>query len=138
LSIFSRRPTVQDKPSAEELLEALAQFLDAEVVPVFEGRRRFHAIVAANVARIVAREIRLGPEQTKQEYAALCVLLGKEQTEAAPTQATLSELNTELCKRIDDGDADDGSYRRKVLDFLRTAVKSKLAIDNPKLLHRSP
>ena len=127
---------MQDKPTAEELLEALAQFLDAEVVPAFEGRRRFHAIVAANVARIVAREIRLGPEQAKQEYAALCALLGKEQTEAAPTQVTLAELNTELCKRIDAGAADDGSYRRKVLDFLRATVKAKLAIDNPKLVQR--
>jgi hypothetical protein len=127
---------VQDKPTAEELLEALAQFLEGEVVPAFEGRRRFHAIVAANVARIVAREIRLGPEQTKQEYAALCDLLGKEQTDAAPTQATLAELNAELCKRIDDGAADEGSYRRKVLDFLRRVVTAKLAIDNPKMLQR--
>lgn len=127
---------MQDKPSAEELLEALAQFLDAEVVPAFEGRRRFHAIVAANVARIVAREIRLGPEQTKQEYAALCDLLGKSPTDPAPTETTLAQLNAELCDRINEGGADEGDYRRKVLDFLRTAVKSKLAIDNPKLIHR--
>jgi hypothetical protein len=127
---------VQDKPTAEELLEALAQFLDAEVVPAFEGRCRFHAIVAANVARIVAREIRLGPEQAKQEYTALCDLLGETQSDPAPTQATLTQLNAELCKRIDEGAADHGSYRRKVLDFLRAAVTAKLAIDNPKMIHR--
>jgi alcohol dehydrogenase class IV len=127
---------VQDKPTAEELLEALAQFLDAEVIPAFDGRRRFHAIVAANVARIVAREIRLGPEQAKQEYAALCDLLGKEQTEQAPTQATLAQLNAELCKRIDEGLADNGVSRKKVLDFLRSVAAAKLAIDNPKMLPR--
>lgn len=127
---------MQDKPTAEELLEALAQFLDAEVVPALEGRRRFHAIVSANVARIVAREIRLGPEQAKREYAALCDLLGKTPSDPAPTQATLAQLNAELCKRIDEGAADHGSYRRKVLDFLRAAVKSKLAVDNPKMLQR--
>jgi len=127
---------VQDKPTAEELLEALAQFLDAEVVPAFEGRRRFHALVAANVARIVAREIHLGPEQAKHEYAALCDLLGKEPSDPAPTQEALAELNAELCKRIDEGAADRGSYRRKVLDFLRAAVKSKLAVDNPKMINR--
>jgi hypothetical protein len=127
---------VQDKPTAEELLEALAQFLDSEVVPAFEGRRRFHALVASNVARIVAREIRLGPEQAKQEYAALCDLLGKERTEPAPTQTTLVPLNAELCERIDEGAADEGSYRRKVLEFLRATVKAKLAVDNPKMLTR--
>lgn len=127
---------MQDKPTAEELLEALAQFLDAEVVPAFEGRRRFHVIVAANVARIVAREIRLGPEQAKQEYAALCALLGKSQSDPAPTQEALGELNAELCRRIDEGAADQGPYRRKVLDFLRSAVTAKLAIDNPKMIQR--
>lgn len=127
---------MQDKPAAEELLEALAQFLDAEVVPAFEGRRRFHAIVAANVARIVAREIRLGPEQTKQEYAALCDLLGKSPTDPAPTAATLAELNAELCTRINEGAADHGDDRRRLIDFLRSVVAAKLAIDNPKLIQR--
>lgn len=127
---------MQDKPAAEELLEALAQFLDTEVVPAFEGRRRFHAIVAANVARIVAREIRLGPEQTKREYAALCDLLGKSPAHPAPTEATVAELNAELCARIDNGAADHGDYRRRVIDFLRTVVAAKLAIDNPKMLQR--
>jgi len=127
---------VQDSPTAEELLEALAHFLEAEVVPAFEGRRRFHAIVAANVARIVAREIHLGPEQAKQEYAALCDLLGKAPAEPAPTQAMLAELNTELCERIEEGDADEGSYRKKVFDFLRATVRAKLAVDNPKMLNR--
>ena len=127
---------MQDKPTAEELLEALAQFLDAEVVPAFEGRRRFHAIVSANVARIVAREIRLGPEHAQQEYAALCELLGQQAAEPAPSDQTLSRLNSELCDRIDHGAADKGDYRKKVLDFLRTVVAAKLAIDNPKMLHR--
>ena len=127
---------MQDKPSAEELLEALAQFLDAEVVPAFEGRRRFHAIVAANVARIVAREIRLGPAQTKQEYADLCDLLGKSPTDPAPTAATLAQLNAELSDCINQGNADEGDYRRRVVDFLRSVVAAKLAIDNPKLIQR--
>jgi hypothetical protein len=127
---------VQDKPSAEDLLEALAEFLDAEVIPAFEGRRRFHAIVAANVARIVAREIRLRPEQTRQEYAALCDLLGEPATEPAPSDETLSRLSSELCDRINHGAADTGDYRKKVIDFLRTVVAAKLAIDNPKMLQR--
>jgi hypothetical protein len=127
---------VQDRPGADELLEALAEFLDSEVVPAFEGRKRFHAIVAANVARIAAREFRLGPAQRKEEAAQLRVLL--EMQAKAGTDATsddeLVALNAELCRRIERGDADDGAFRARVLAFLRHATERKLAIDDPKRL----
>jgi hypothetical protein len=72
----------------------------------------------------------------KQEYAALCDLLEKSPTDPAPTESTLAELNADLCARIDKGAADDGDYRRGVIDFLRSVVAAKLAIDNPKLIQR--
>jgi hypothetical protein len=127
---------VQDKPSAGELLEALAQFLESEVVPAFDGRRRFHAIVGANVARIVAREIRLGPEHLRAEYGALCALLGETAGKAEASDAELMRLNAELCRRIDRGDADIGGFRAVVIAFLRSVVAAKLAADNPKMLER--
>jgi hypothetical protein len=125
---------VQDKPSADELLDALAAFLETKVVPAFEGRDRFHALVGANVARIVARELRLAPAQCRDEYDALCGLLGETPTDSGPSTAELLRLNAELCRRIDDGDADHGEFRRRVREFLRRTVVAKLAVDNPKLL----
>lgn len=132
---------MQDKPSADELLEALAEFLDSEVVPAFEGRKRFHAIVAANVARITAREFRLGPAHRQTEIGELRDLLEDVAThvEAATSnenamERELTALNVELCRRIESGDADDGDFRSKALAFLRRATERKLAIDDPKRL----
>jgi hypothetical protein len=126
---------VQDRPSADELLEALAEFLDSEVVPAFEGRKRFHAIVAANVARITAREFRLGPTQRAEEISELRKLLADASTSAA-SDDTLTRLNAELCRRIEHGDADSGEFRAQVLAFLRRATERKLAIDDPKRFGR--
>ena len=126
---------MQDRPSADELLEALAEFLDSEVVPALDGRKRFHAIVAANVARIAAREFRLAPAQREDEASELRALLG-EASAGAANDETLTKLNAELCRRIDQGDADSGDFRAAVLAFLRRATERKLAIDDPKRLGR--
>ena len=48
---------MQDRPSARELLEAVEQFLERDVVSALEGPKQFHARVAANVMRILAREL---------------------------------------------------------------------------------
>ena len=53
-----------DVPSAPELLDAVREFLESEVIPHTEGRRRFEARVAANVVAIVQREMVLGPAQS--------------------------------------------------------------------------
>jgi hypothetical protein len=48
---------MQDRPTALELLRAVREFLEADVLPSLEGRRRFHGLVAANVLGIVEREL---------------------------------------------------------------------------------
>ncbi len=53
-----------DVPSAPELLDAVREFLESEVIPHTEGRRRFEARVAANVVTMVQREMILGPAQS--------------------------------------------------------------------------
>ncbi len=52
-----------DAPSATELLEAVREWIDREVITSTEGRLRFHARVASNVLAMVEREIELGPAQ---------------------------------------------------------------------------
>lgn len=126
---------MQDKPSADELLDALAEFLENDVVPAFEGRKRFHAIVAANVARIAAREFRFGPPQRTAEIAELRDLLGDSSTtvgESEPSEYDLVALTAELCRRIEQGEADAGEFRRRAFGFLRRSTERKLAIDDPK------
>jgi len=57
----ARRGAPHDVPSASELLDAVREFLEAELLPVAEGRVRFHLRVATNVLRMVERELVLGP-----------------------------------------------------------------------------
>lgn len=127
---------MQDRPSAIELLEALGAFLREEVAPRLDGGLRFKALVGANVAGIVAREIALGPVQDRAQTERLWRLLGRAGTPPADGDfAALSrELSYELTRRICEGDADAGPWRVEVMEHLREAVKEKLAVDNPKLL----
>ena len=67
---------MQDRPSYDELLGAVERFLEQEIMPNVEGSRRFHARVAANVLRIVRRELEREEEQLAAEWAGLCELLG--------------------------------------------------------------
>jgi len=55
-------PSSHGRPTASELLDAVAGFLTDEVMPATAGQLAFHARVAANVLAIVARELELGPQ----------------------------------------------------------------------------
>ena len=123
---------MQDRPSAAELLEAVAAFLSEEVADRLDGRERFHALVAANVARIVAREIELAPAQMKDERQRLEELLGETTAPADTDAAAVLELNRRLCRRIREGWADEEPVRARVLAHLRHVVGAKLDIDNPR------
>jgi hypothetical protein len=126
---------MQDRPTAIELLEALGAFLREEIAPRLDGSLRFKALVGANVAGIVAREITLGPSQDRAQLSRLTVLLGKDATglEEEDVAARVREWSQELCRRIDAGDADEGAWRELLLEHLRASVSEKVAVDNPKL-----
>jgi len=125
---------MQDKPSSIELLEALAAFLREEVAPRLDGGLRFKALVGANVAGIVAREIALGPQQDLAQLERLAALLGEDPNgiQGEDIAACVREWSHELCRRIDAGEADSGPWREQLLAHLQSCVNEKLAIDNPK------
>ena len=129
---------MQDRPSASELLEAVGAFLREEVATDLDGRKRFHALVAANTCRIVAREIELGPGQLEEEYRELCRLLERPPSRSGASGDRVRELNFELCKRIDAGWADEEPRRTRLIEYLEARVADKLAVNNPKLLDPKP
>src|ERR1700674_5768255 len=53
--------SLQDRPSAPELLEAAREFLEHDVIGAVDGRVAFHTRVAVNALGIVERELVLGP-----------------------------------------------------------------------------
>ncbi|MGH7896529.1 MAG: DUF6285 domain-containing protein [Candidatus Binatia bacterium] len=128
---------MQDRPSARELLEAVAHFLERDAIPELDGPRQYHARVAANVMRVLSRELELGPAFHRAEWQRLSALLG-DAGEAPADESRLVEsitrLTSKLCERIRRGDADAGARRDQVLGHVRQTVEEKLAIAKPEML----
>ena len=128
---------MQSRPTALELLGAVRSFLEDDVVPVLEGRRRFHALVAANVLSIVERELAGEEEVLLAEWSALGRVLG-EAGEPPPRLAALraavrSRTKT-LAARIRSGDADAGSWASEARAQVRASVRDTLRVANPHAL----
>ena len=129
---------MQDRPTMSEFLQAVTRFLDEEAVPNLTGSRQFYGRVAANVLRIVMRELEHEEEQLATEWERLDQLLLP--TERPTTRAGLREAiqrrTEELCQRIRQGDADASPYRDQVLAHVRETVREKLLVNNPQWLNR--
>ncbi|MGW3363198.1 DUF6285 domain-containing protein [Streptosporangium canum] len=106
------RDMPHDVPSAAQLVAAVRDFLQSDVLPVVEGRVRFHTRVAVNALGMVERELELGPEQA----AAHADRLG----------GLGFSSDAELAAAIREGL--DGSA---LVDALARAVRDKLAVANP-------
>ena len=104
-----------DVPRAEDLVGAVREFLERDVMDATEGRVRFHARVAANVLGMVERELAMGPAQ-REAHAEAVARLGMAD-EAA------------LAAAIRDGTLDD--RRAEVLEVVRATVSAKLAVAHP-------
>lgn len=126
---------MNDRPSATELLGAVERFLEETAVPALDGPARYHARVAANVVRIVARELETEDEHLRREWQGLAELLDRDPSvpEGGRTGWLdgLRSRNEELAERIRAGDADDGPWRAAVLAHLSRVVADKLDVAKP-------
>jgi len=109
-----------DIPSAPELVEAVREFLERDVLPVLDGRVQFHTRVAVNVLAMVERELASGAAQAEAHKAGLAAL------------GVSSE--EELAALIRRGEADD--RLDEVGRFVRETVRAKLEVANPKYLEQ--
>lgn len=128
---------MQDRPTSIELLQAAADFVEREIVPVTQGQKQFQSRVVANVMRIVAREIEIGEPLLRAEVDALATLLGTQKPHLHTTGDVLvaaRKFNEELSARIRAGEADSGEFRARVLKVTRQIVEDKLRIANPRYL----
>jgi hypothetical protein len=107
-----------DVPTIEQLVEAVREWLEGDVMTSTEGRLQFHARVAANMLAMVERELELGPAQAAAHRARL---------------ATLGVADdAELAARIRAGDFDD--RYEEVRAIVLATVRDKLAVANPRHL----
>jgi hypothetical protein len=108
-----------DSPSAAELVEAVREFLERDVMPAAEGRVQFHTRVAVNVLGMVERELALGADQAERHREGLARL-------GVSSEAELAAL-------IRDADAADPRLD-DIAAFVRQTVRDKLEVANPTYL----
>lgn len=111
-----------DAPDLAQLVEAVREWLERDVVPGTQGRLSFHARVAVNMLTMVERELALGEEHERRHGERL------EQLGVAD--------EGELAAAIRSGELDDrlDVVRRLVWE----SVRDKLSVANPRYLERRP
>jgi len=123
----------QDRPSAPELLEAVAEYLFAELRPEVPREQRFRVLVAANVCAVVARELRAGEGPGREDLAMFRELLGAEQADDDLEGDELADAvrasERELAARLRTGALDD--RLDELNDRLRDHVRRKLEVARP-------
>lgn len=116
--------TLHDRPTATELVVAVREYLERDVMPATEGRIAFHARVAVNVLGMVERELELGGAQDVEEHERLVALLGRD--------GSVRELTEALAGGIRDGSLD--VPWSDAVATVRETVRAKLEVANPRYL----
>ena len=98
---------MSERPTAQELAEAIQEFLAAEILPTLDDHRlRFRMLVALNALGIVYRVLDALPPQDDTEWR-------------------------ELAARIRAGDVEPGTLAR-----VKAHVAERLNVDSPRYLDR--
>ena len=126
---------MQDRPTIDELLEAVAGYLRDDVMVNTTGRTNFHGRVAMNAVEMLRREISTIEDHYAREWNGLDHLLGVEPMppHLAAMRESLLARNRALSTRIREGDADSGDFRHQVVNHLRKEIHDKLVVSNPAL-----
>jgi hypothetical protein len=112
---------MQNEPTPVELINAVAEFLRADIVPQISGHAAFKLRVSLNALDLVARQLSLQGDSDAAELHGLTMLLG--------VRGTLAGLNADLAERIAQGDV--GLETPGVKEHLWQTTLAKLAVDQP-------
>ena len=114
---------MQDRPDAAELLAAIAELLEGELLAATSGGLQHRVRVAANLCRILQRELALGPDQERRAAELLADALA-----VHPAGRSAAELSRQLAARLADGDEE---LERRAWPALLEIVRGKLAVAKP-------
>jgi hypothetical protein len=115
---------MQQLPDANQLLADIAQLLESEVIDAVQDPLRHRVRVAANLARIMEREVRLGPAANETERQRLALVLGD-------SASSVTELREQLIARLQDPEPMGAPMTRSVYDALLATVRADLDIARP-------
>ncbi len=126
---------MQDRPTANELVEAVREFLRADVLPELQDpRARFRTLVAMNALGILERELVHEETLLRAEHERLARLLGREKATPDSLEELgqrVAELNRDLADRIRSGEVPEGAS-----GVLKQNVEDKLKVASPRYLER--
>lgn len=107
--------TMFERPSARDIIVAVHEYLDTEVLPVAEGALRYHCRVAGNLLAVVERELDQGAASAARHRERLRALgFGSDE---------------ELAGAIREGRADP--FAEPLRSAIRAAVEAELSVANP-------
>jgi hypothetical protein len=112
---------MQDEPTPEELINAVADFLRNDIAPMISGHNAFKLRVSINALDLVTRQLALESRSDAAEVSRLSQLLGM--------QGSLGELNRVLADRIAKGEVD--LQTPGLADHFWQTTMDKLAVDQP-------
>ena len=112
--------SVFDRPTSKELLEAVIDFIDAEIKSdSYPANKKFKFQIVLNVLNIVKREVDAG-EEINEKFSELGSKLTNEEN------FTIEKLSKKIRKQ-------EINYEDKsLIDFLYELTEEKIKIDNPK------
>ena len=112
---------MQDAPTPPELLESVAAYLRAEVLPQLDGATAFGLRVSIGALGLVRRELTRSANEDEAEAARLRALVGE--------GGDLETLTIELARRILAGEASLDTAG--LAEHLWATTGAKLAVDQP-------
>lgn len=117
---------MQDRPTAAELLETIADLLEGPLLEATGGALKHPVRVAGNLCRILGREAALSPGHDAREIRLLAQVLGVESE--GRDSASLSD---ELAQRLRLAPDPDPELEERAWSALVEIVRAKLAIAKP-------
>ena len=128
---------MNDRPNAVELVNAVRQYLESELLPTLtDARLKFQTLIAANVLSIAERELKTEEVDLTVELAVYAELrkLGEKPVTLMELRAAVWTANALLCEKIRRGDYDEPAEFKALARQLRQFVERKLQVANPRYL----
>lgn len=128
-----------DRPTIEELVDAVRMHLESNIVPEIRQNRKlyFQTLVAINVLKIISREMHLSYDHAVTEWHSLNKV--EDKTTVPPVK--LSELKEQLASRNRDfaqairrGDYDRGDTLTRAFEHIKATTRAQLEVANPRFL----
>lgn len=114
---------MQFRPDANELLADIATLLEDKVIDAVTGPLQHQVRVAANLARIVEREVRLGDAAAAAEQTRLASFVGDD--------GGLAAMRSRLCDRLLSDTPIGDAELASIYDALQSTLRDDLSISKP-------